>query len=50
MTHRSTDAIIPSISSSDDDDILSFSVDVATILKFGVQESLRVQLTQCQGQ
>jgi len=48
MTHRSTDAVIASVSSSNDDNILSFSIDIATILKFRVQESLRVQLIQRQ--
>lgn len=42
MTHGGTDAIIASVTSSDDYDILAFGIDIMTILQLRVKERLRV--------
>lgn len=44
MAHRGANTIVARITASDDYDIFSFRIDVATVLEFGIQERLGVEL------
>jgi hypothetical protein len=44
MAHRGTDAIIPSVTTSNHNNVLSACVDVVIVLKLGVEQGRRVEL------
>lgn len=49
MAHGSADAIVTSITATDDDNILAFRVDVATFLEISVEKRLGIQLREVSG-
>ena len=44
MTHGSTNTIVTSITTTNDNDILALGADVGAVLKLGVEQGLRVKL------
>lgn len=50
VTHRGADTVVPSITSTDDDDVFILRVDVATFFEFSIKERLGVQLRRSRGQ
>lgn len=44
VTHGSSDTVVSSITTTDDDDVLALGTDVATVLKLRIKQRLRVQL------
>lgn len=46
MTHRSTNTVVPSVSTTDNNDVLALRVDIVAVLKLGVKERLRVHLDE----
>jgi hypothetical protein len=42
VAHRCADTIVASITTTDDDDVFVFGIDVAAVFEFGVQESFGV--------
>jgi hypothetical protein len=44
VSHRSTDTIVTGITTTNDDDVFPFGVDVIAVFELGIQKRLRVQL------
>jgi hypothetical protein len=44
VTHRGADTVVPSITSTDDDDVFILRVDVAAFFEFSIKERLGVEL------
>lgn len=44
MTHSCPNAVVPGITSSDDNDVFASGINIISVFKFGIQQSCRVEL------
>ena len=50
MAHGSTDTVVTSVTTTNDDDVLAFGGDVVTVLELRIKQGLRVELKVLHGE